>query len=76
MLTVLQRMALCRGRPSHIVDNDWATEILPDESISDSEDEGDGNKNIEGSTEAVAGGTAFKWLISLTRIVSEMLQKF
>lgn len=69
-------MALCRGRPSHIVDNDWATEILPDESISDSEDEGDGNKNIEGSTEAVAGGTAFKWLISLTRIVSEMLQKF
>ena len=69
-------MALCRGRPSHIVDNDWDTETLPDEGMSDSDDEGDGDDNIEGSTEVIAGGAAFEWLISLTHIVSEMLQKF
>ena len=68
---------MCRGRPSHIVDDDWIPEDLSDEDLSDSVDVAeDEDKTIEGSTEVIAGGTAFKWMISLTHIVSEILQKF
>ncbi|KFA63721.1 hypothetical protein S40285_07116 [Stachybotrys chlorohalonatus IBT 40285] len=66
-------MALCHGRPSHIVDDDWTPEALCEDDLSDSEDDAD---TIEASTEVAAGKTAFEWMISLTHIISEMLQKF
>ncbi|KAI9150782.1 Fungal specific transcription factor [Paramyrothecium foliicola] len=69
-------MALCRGRPSHIVDDDWTPEALSEEDLSDSQDETEDDDTIEGSTDAIFGGVAFEWMISLTHIVSEILKKF
>jgi hypothetical protein len=55
------------------VDDDWTPEALCEDDLSDSEDDAD---TIEASTEVAAGKTAFEWMISLTHIISEMLQKF
>lgn len=70
-------MALCRGRPSHIVDDDWTPAELTDDNLAISQDDGEkDDTTIECSTDTNAGGTAFKWMVSLTRIVSEILRKF
>ena len=75
-LTIFCRMALCRGRSSHIVDDDWNPDPLTDDGSPDSQDDDEDDKTVEGSTDVVAGGVAFEWMISLTRIMSEILQKF
>ena len=71
-----QRMALCRGRPSHIIDNDWTPDSLSAEDFADIEDGEEADDTIEGSVDVVAGGKAFESMIFLTHIVSQILQKF
>jgi hypothetical protein len=75
-LTTFSRMALCRGRPSHIVDDDWNPDPLTADGDPDSEDEDEGDTTIEGGTDVAAGGVAFEWMVSLTRILSEILKRF
>lgn len=69
-------MALCRGRPSHIIDDDWTPGALSAEDLEDTEDREEADNTIEGSIDAVAGGKAFESMVSLTHIVSQILQKF
>jgi hypothetical protein len=69
-------MALCRGRPSHIIDDNWTPDSTTDRHLWDNLDNEDDDRSVEGSTESVRGGMAFERMISLTHIVSEILQKF
>ncbi|KAI6784126.1 Fungal specific transcription factor [Emericellopsis cladophorae] len=69
-------MALCRGRPSHIIDDDWTPDVLSAEDFVDIEDGEEADDTIEGSVDVVAGGKAFESMIFLTHIVSQILQKF
>lgn len=69
-------MALCRGRPSHIVDDNWTPDSTSEGHLRDSQDSEDEDRNVEGGTEPCVGGYVFERMISLSHIVSEILQKF
>lgn len=69
-------MALCRGRPSHIVDDNWTPDDASEDHLRDSQSDEEDEETVEGGVEVVAGGFAFEQMISLTRIISEILQKF
>lgn len=58
------------------MDDDWNPDPLTDDGGPDSQEDDEDDKTIEGSTDVAAGGVAFEWMISLTRIMSEILQKF
>jgi hypothetical protein len=69
-------MALCQGRASHIVDENWTPDSPSEDYFWEIQDDEEDDMIVEGSTDADAGRIAFERMISLTRIVSEILLKF
>ena len=66
-------MSLAHGRPSHILDDDWTVEQLTNADFPEnSADEDD----LEGSAEVESGRLSFKWMVSLSQILSDILSAF